>query len=70
MVLVAFDLLHLDGRDLLEAPLRERRAALEALDLPERTGERFLLLAPGHGAQRRTRSSRTSTTRASATTRG
>ncbi|HYM52936.1 MAG TPA: ATP-dependent DNA ligase [Candidatus Dormibacteraeota bacterium] len=42
VVLVAFDLLHLDGRDLLEAPLRERRTALEGLDLPERTGERFL----------------------------
>ncbi len=42
VVLVAFDLLHLDGRDLLERPLRERRAALEALSLPERTGERFL----------------------------
>jgi DNA ligase-1 len=43
VVLVAFDLLHLDGRDLLEDQLRERRAALEALDLPGRTGERFLL---------------------------
>jgi DNA ligase-1 len=42
VVLVAFDLLHLDGRDLLETPLRERRQALEALALPERTGERFL----------------------------
>jgi DNA ligase-1 len=42
VVLVAFDLLHLDGKDLLETPLRERRAALEALSLPERTGERFL----------------------------
>ncbi len=42
VVLVAFDLLHLDGRDLLETPLRERRAALEALELPEATGERFL----------------------------
>ena len=42
VVLVAFDLLHLDGRDLLETPLRERRAALEGLDLPGRTGERFL----------------------------
>jgi DNA ligase 1 len=42
VVLVAFDLLHLDGSDLLEAPLRERRAALEDLRLPERTGERFL----------------------------
>ena len=42
VVLVAFDLLHLDGRDLLETPLRERRAALEGLNLPERSGERFL----------------------------
>jgi DNA ligase-1 len=42
VVLVAFDLLHLDGEDLLEAPLRERRAALDALNLPELTGERFL----------------------------
>ena len=42
VVLVAFDLLHLDGRDLLETPLRERRAALESLDLPARGGERFL----------------------------
>jgi len=43
VVLVAFDLLHAGGRDLLEAPLRERRAALAALDLPERTGERALV---------------------------
>ncbi len=42
VVLVAFDLLHIDGRDLLETPLRERRAALEELSLPERSGERFL----------------------------
>ena len=42
VVLVAFDLLHLDGSDLLETPLRERRAALEGLTLPERSGERFL----------------------------
>ncbi|MEO8511074.1 MAG: ATP-dependent DNA ligase [Chloroflexota bacterium] len=42
VVLVAFDVLHLDGRDLLEVPLRERRAALDALDLPARTGERML----------------------------
>ena len=42
VVLVAFDLLHLDGADLLETPLRERRSALEALDLPGRTGERML----------------------------
>jgi DNA ligase-1 len=42
VVLVAFDLLHLDGRDLLETSLRERRAALEGLALPEQSGERFL----------------------------
>jgi DNA ligase-1 len=42
VVLVAFDLLHLDGDDLLETPLRERRAALEGLDLPGRSGERLL----------------------------
>jgi DNA ligase-1 len=43
VVLVAFDLLHHAGRDLLEVPLRERRAALEALALPDRTEERVLL---------------------------
>ena len=43
VVLVAFDLLHLGGDDLLEAPLRERRTALEGLALPERTAERMLL---------------------------
>jgi DNA ligase-1 len=43
VVLVAFDLLHRGGTDLIERPLRERRAALEALDLPGRTGERVLL---------------------------
>ena len=43
VVLVAFDLLHLRGADLLEAPLRERRAALDGLGLPERTAERMLL---------------------------
>ena len=42
VVLVAFDLLHLDGRDLLETSLRERRTALEELALPERSAERFL----------------------------
>jgi DNA ligase-1 len=42
VVLVAFDLLHLDGTDLLETPLRERRAALDALGLPEQTSGRFL----------------------------
>jgi DNA ligase 1 len=43
VVLVAFDLLHHAGRDRIEAPLRERRAELEALALPERTDERILL---------------------------
>jgi len=43
VALVAFDLLHRSGEDLLEAPLRERRAALEALRLPELTSERMLL---------------------------
>lgn len=42
VVLVGFDLLHLDGADLLETPLRDRRAALEALDLPSADGGRFL----------------------------
>ncbi|MFN2484120.1 MAG: ATP-dependent DNA ligase [Candidatus Limnocylindria bacterium] len=42
VVFVAFDVLHLDGRDLLDEPLRERRAALEALELPECSGERLL----------------------------
>ncbi|MDQ3345524.1 MAG: ATP-dependent DNA ligase [Chloroflexota bacterium] len=43
VVLVAFDLLHLRGEDLLETALRERRQRLEALALPDRTGERLLL---------------------------
>lgn len=43
VVLVAFDLLHAGGHDLLEMALRERRERLEALALPERTGERLLL---------------------------
>ena len=69
VVLVAFDLLHLDGDDLLETPLRERRAALDGLDLPARTNERMLLSQPGHRPATRTRSNRISTTRVSATTR-
>jgi DNA ligase-1 len=53
VVLVAFDLLHLDGQDLLETPLRQRRTALEALDLPGRTAERILYsnLATAHSAE-------------------
>ena len=39
---VAFDLLHLEGRDLLDDPLRERRRALEGLQLPERSEGRLL----------------------------
>jgi DNA ligase-1 len=42
VVLGPADLRHLDGRDLLETPLRERRAALEGLALPERSDETFL----------------------------
>jgi DNA ligase-1 len=42
VALGGFDLLHLDGDDLLDVPLRQRRARLEALQLPERTGERML----------------------------
>ncbi len=42
VVFVAFDLLHLDGTDLLEHPLRERRSALDGLALPDRTDGRFL----------------------------
>lgn len=43
VALVAFDLLHAAGRDLIEVPMRDRRAALEALELPDRSGERVLL---------------------------
>ncbi len=43
VVLVAFDLLHIAGRDLLESALRERRSALDGLSLPDRTGERMLV---------------------------
>ena len=42
VVLVAFDLLHLDGSDLIERPLSGRRAALEDLRLPDRTDSRIL----------------------------
>ena len=42
VVMVAFDLLHHAGEDLLEAPLRTRRERLEALRLPERSDERLL----------------------------
>jgi len=43
VVLVAFDLLHHGGEDLIETPLRERRRRLEALSLPDRSGDRLLL---------------------------
>jgi DNA ligase-1 len=43
VVLVAFDLLHHAGEDLIETPLRERRRRLDALALPDRSGERLLL---------------------------
>jgi DNA ligase-1 len=35
VIFTAFDLLYLDGRTLLKAPLRERRRLLESLNLPE-----------------------------------
>jgi DNA ligase-1 len=52
VVLIAFDLLRRDGADALDAPLRERRAALEELVLPERTGGGLLYshLATARGA--------------------
>jgi DNA ligase-1 len=52
VVLIAFDVLRRDGIDTLDAPLRERRAALEELTLPERTGETILYshLATARGA--------------------
>ena len=40
-MLVAFDLLHLDGHDLMESPCASAAIPV-ALRLPERTGERFL----------------------------
>ena len=42
VVMVAFDLLHHAGDDLLEAPLRTRRERLEGLRLPDRSDERLL----------------------------
>lgn len=42
VVMVAFDLLHHAGEDLLERPLRTRRERLEGLRLPDRSGERLL----------------------------
>lgn len=42
VVYVAFDLLQLSGRSLLDDPLRDRRRLLEELRLPERTGEKIL----------------------------
>ena len=42
VVMVAFDLLHHAGEDLLEAPLRTRRERLEGLRLPDRSEERLL----------------------------
>jgi DNA ligase-1 len=52
VVLVVFDLLHRDGADLLDAPLRARRGALEELALPDRTHGALLYsrLATARGA--------------------
>jgi DNA ligase-1 len=43
VALVAFDLLHHAGDDLIEVELRERRRRLEGLALPDRSRERILL---------------------------
>jgi DNA ligase 1 len=53
VVLITFDLVHLDGRDLLDEPLRDRRAALEGLALPDRTDGTLLYshLATARGAE-------------------
>ncbi len=53
VVFVAFDLLHHDGEDLLDEPLRVRRVRLEALRLPDQTDGALLYshLATAHGAQ-------------------
>jgi len=52
VVLIAFDVLRRNGIDTLDAPLRDRRAALEELALPERTGGGLLYshLATARGA--------------------
>jgi DNA ligase 1 len=52
VVLVVFDVLHHDGSDLLDEPLRDRRARLEELELPERTdgGLLYSHLATARGA--------------------
>ena len=42
VAMVAFDVLHHAGEDLLEQPLRARRTRLEALGLPDRSAERLL----------------------------
>jgi ATP-dependent DNA ligase I len=48
VVLMVFDLLHLNGRDLLQAPLQERRAALERLawDGPVRISAGVIAASP------------------------
>jgi DNA ligase-1 len=53
VVLIAFDLLRRDGHDILDAPLRERRTALEKLELPERSAGGLLYshLATARGAR-------------------
>ncbi len=52
VVLIAFDVLRRDGVDTLDIPLRERRAALEELALPDRThgGLLYSHLATARGA--------------------
>jgi DNA ligase-1 len=52
VVLIAFDVLRRDGVDTLDIPLRDRRAALEGLALPEQTdgGLLYSHLATARGA--------------------
>jgi len=45
VVFVAFDVLYLDGRELLQEPLRDRRAALEGLQLPSAFSLAYLIRA-------------------------
>lgn len=55
LVLMAFDLLHLDGRDLRQAPLEERRGLLDAAD-PARPDSFYRGPRRWRGAVRRDRS--------------
>ena len=51
LVYFAFDLLHLDGEDLMRLPLLERKARLESLLSGAPAVIRFSSHVVGHGAQ-------------------